>query len=739
MTYELALIAVMMGAGYWGIVFVRQQPHGTATFGVMQLAAAVLAGLGLVGRRASAEWLGVAGAVGIGAGGCLLVVGPLVRVLARRLVAAERTAIAMRLLDVAELLAPGSGVAEEKSLVRAMTEIREGRIEHTVDALTAAKHRAPADAQLAIDERIAMLYLTAYRWSDAIQYAETHLFESPPPDDGDGSLRRALGVAPPVWVELLGAYGRIGDLEQSAKMLARLEDVCAGRDDAALWIHRARVMFLALAGRIDAVRALVAPRQARHMTAAARTYWIAVAHDHRGDRVEAALAYAKARARSRGRPRELIDHALAALAARNAPPEPGDPGELSAELRGAHEAGGAKLAAVAHAVVARIEAAPLPPPIRLSRNRAPRAAWLLTATMLAVSAATAIWIGDTADAGVLVRAGALVRGAVAAGQWWRLIACLFVHVGVYHLLLNATALFVIGRLAERVFGGARMIAIFAAAGLAGACASYLGAPVGISAGASGAVFGLLGALFIELLRRRRRYQSTWSRGMWSRLAIVIVAQLAYGAIYPMIDQWAHAVGLVTGVVFGVVLSPGARWSTATGYAAGAIAAGFAIASLVAGWFVVETSFADTLTGGPATRRQVVGAVALTLPASWNVTASEAFQPDGLAVVTLSHQPRTAPAQQIATWIAEQGRRTGSELGELTTARAPSVALPAGWEGSELVAELEDSLGYRQRMRVILCGRAFGDQMIFTMVQVPETIARGAPEVFARLLASIGPA
>jgi len=248
---------------------------------------------------------------------------------------------------------------------------------------------------------------------------------------------------------------------------------------------------------------------------------------------------------------------------------------------------------------------------------------------------------------------------------------------------------------------------------------------------------LLGAVFIELLRRRRRHQATWKRGMWSRLAIVIVAQLVYGAIYPIIDQWAHAVGLITGVVLGVALSPGTRWSTATGAVAGAIAAGFAIASLVAGWFVVQTSFAETLTGGPATRRQVVGEVALTVPASWGASATEVFQPDGLAVVTLGRQPRAAPAPQIATWIAEQGRRARSDFGELTLAHAPTVALPAGWEGSELVAELEDSLGYRQRMRIILCGRAFGDAMIFTMVQVPETIARGAPEVFAQLLASIG--
>ena len=61
MTYELALIAVVIVAGYWGVIFVRQQPHGTATFGLMQLAAAGLAGLGLLGQRYEADALGMTG------------------------------------------------------------------------------------------------------------------------------------------------------------------------------------------------------------------------------------------------------------------------------------------------------------------------------------------------------------------------------------------------------------------------------------------------------------------------------------------------------------------------------------------------------------------------------------------------------------------------------------------------------------------------------------------------------
>jgi hypothetical protein len=240
MYYELALISVVIAAGYWGIYFVR----GThaRTYGLMLLGAAGCAALGMYARKTedAPHLLGVVGAVGVGAAACLLVVGPLVRAMARRFAASERFAIAQRLLDVADALAPGSGVAEEKALLVAMREIRDGHIDPTIGALTAAKGRAPAEARLAIDERIAMLYLAAYRWDEAIAHAETHLLAAMSAHAdaaaiGPAGLRRALGIAPPVWVELLGAYGYKGNLDQAARMLARLEDVCAGRDDAAIW------------------------------------------------------------------------------------------------------------------------------------------------------------------------------------------------------------------------------------------------------------------------------------------------------------------------------------------------------------------------------------------------------------------------------------------------------------------------------------------------------------------------
>src|SRR5690349_5359112 len=88
MYYELALISVLVAGGYWGWYFVRHDQ--TRLYGVLQVAAAGLCGLGLIGHRLDKAGLGVPGAIGVGAGVCLLVIGPLARGLARRFAAGER-------------------------------------------------------------------------------------------------------------------------------------------------------------------------------------------------------------------------------------------------------------------------------------------------------------------------------------------------------------------------------------------------------------------------------------------------------------------------------------------------------------------------------------------------------------------------------------------------------------------------------------------------------------------------
>ena len=82
MYYELALISVVIGSGYWGYHFVRQDAY--RLYGILNLVAAALAGIGFYGARYHDGAYGIAGAIGVGAGTCFLVFGPMARNLARR-------------------------------------------------------------------------------------------------------------------------------------------------------------------------------------------------------------------------------------------------------------------------------------------------------------------------------------------------------------------------------------------------------------------------------------------------------------------------------------------------------------------------------------------------------------------------------------------------------------------------------------------------------------------------------
>jgi rhomboid protease GluP len=99
---------------------------------------------------------------------------------------------------------------------------------------------------------------------------------------------------------------------------------------------------------------------------------------------------------------------------------------------------------------------------------------------------------DVASSQALIAAGALERSQVWAGQWWRLLTAVFLHIGLIHLLANSLFGFSWCRVVERVLGHGRFLALYLVAGL-GASASSLLAHDVISAGASGALFGMIGA------------------------------------------------------------------------------------------------------------------------------------------------------------------------------------------------------------------------------------------------------
>lgn len=194
------------------------------------------------------------------------------------------------------------------------------------------------------------------------------------------------------------------------------------------------------------------------------------------------------------------------------------------------------------------EQAPPPP---LARPSTP-GVW----TVVAVLVATHIWVGTQtgSEDEVLQRCGANYGPGVLAGEWWRLGASTLLHAGFLHLLLNLWALVALGRAIERDLGTLRWLVLYAASGVLASMASVAWRPGGLSVGASGAIFGLLGAM-LALFVRRRRYMSReqFRAGVMSLLVVVLV-NIAFGLAVPVVDNAAHLGGLLAGFVLALLLT-----------------------------------------------------------------------------------------------------------------------------------------------------------------------------------------
>jgi rhomboid protease GluP len=137
----------------------------------------------------------------------------------------------------------------------------------------------------------------------------------------------------------------------------------------------------------------------------------------------------------------------------------------------------------------------------------------------------------------------LIPQAVDAGQWWRLLTPMVLHSGFLHIFLNSYVLYIFGPNVEQAFGTVRFVAMYVIAGFMGCVASYVIPPDRASLGASGAIFGLAGVLFVYLYKRRR---STFIREYLRSITTFIVANLIIGFVLTFIDNWAHLGGLIAG-------------------------------------------------------------------------------------------------------------------------------------------------------------------------------------------------
>ena len=192
---------------------------------------------------------------------------------------------------------------------------------------------------------------------------------------------------------------------------------------------------------------------------------------------------------------------------------------------------------------------------------------------------------------VLIAYGAKLNGLINQNhEWWRFVTPMFIHVNLPHVLINMYSLWMVGPYVEKLYGSAKFVVFWVVTGIAGVTASYLtvvsaGARLGIfghflfktqdvpSAGASGALFGLVGVLFVFGIKFRRELPEGFKRAFGTGMLPIILINLFIGYLgRGVIDNAAHLGGLISGAALAVVVQyrrPGER------------------ATITASWYVLE--------------------------------------------------------------------------------------------------------------------------------------------------------
>jgi rhomboid protease GluP len=152
--------------------------------------------------------------------------------------------------------------------------------------------------------------------------------------------------------------------------------------------------------------------------------------------------------------------------------------------------------------------------------------------------------------------GANSGALTAGGQWWRLLTSTFEHGGLLHIALNMWCLYNLGWLAELLFGRSRFTLLYLMCGIGGSLGSICWRGNGLSVGASGAIFGIAGALLPAMLLHSNQKLRALLKGTVTSIAFFVFYNLAFGAAVSGIDNAAHIGGLTTGVLLGAIFPTG---------------------------------------------------------------------------------------------------------------------------------------------------------------------------------------
>lgn len=171
---------------------------------------------------------------------------------------------------------------------------------------------------------------------------------------------------------------------------------------------------------------------------------------------------------------------------------------------------------------------------------------ILTFLFIAINLLAFLWLemqGGSTNTANLVQYGAKYNPGIVEGEWWRVISSMFLHIGFFHLALNMLALYYLGTAVERMYGSLRFIIIYFLSGIIGGLASFA-FNSSVAAGASGAIYGLFGALlFFGII-----YKKLFFRTMGSNLLFILGLNIVFSFTVPQIDNGAHFGGLIGGFI-----------------------------------------------------------------------------------------------------------------------------------------------------------------------------------------------
>lgn len=158
--------------------------------------------------------------------------------------------------------------------------------------------------------------------------------------------------------------------------------------------------------------------------------------------------------------------------------------------------------------------------------------------------------GTTTDTLLLYENGAIYGAEFTTKEWWRLMTPIFVHIGFDHLLSNMLLLVTVARVLEEIIGTLKFTILYLISGIVGNLAVVYLDPNSLTAGASGALYGVLGFLAIHAIFRRSKYIYFLGKSYMGIIAINII----YTVIAPGVSIMGHLGGFIAGMILGLFIT-----------------------------------------------------------------------------------------------------------------------------------------------------------------------------------------